>query len=554
MRRTSRTPGWLARMLHDSKNAPAAGGKNDDRQASDIRFLDSMKEEPLHASLEDNRHTLKQMFEQCSDIIVRDIAIDEGVPAFIVFVDGLVNTDALNDALEALMALKGGIPSLDQIVKTRLPVSQTQPVGNFGDLLLGVLSGDTALFVGDDPQAVLMGIRGPEKRSIEEPKTESVVRGPKEGFVENLRINTSLIRRRLKTPRLKMKAMTLGAETNTSIVVSYLEDVATPSTVEEVLKRLEKIEIDAVLESGFIEELIQDNTYSPFPQVQYTERPDVVAAALLHGRVAIIIDGTPFVLLVPFTFAQILQASEDYYERYQIATLVRWLRYLFLMLSLTTPAFYVAILTFHQHLLPTSLLLTVAAARENIPFPAVVEALIMEVTFEALREAGIRLPKTVGSAVSILGALVIGQAAVQAGIVSAPMVIVVSITGIASFTIPKFNGAIAVRMLRFPILIAGSTFGLYGILLSAIFIVGHLANLRSLGVPYLSPFAPLSAGDLGDTLARKPWWMMKNRPAFMPLQDNIRADGSLAKEIAAQGGQKGKQIAHREDQAQEEER
>jgi spore germination protein len=549
----SRTPGWLARMLHDSNN-PSAAGQRGDRQASDLRFLDNMKEVPLYASLDDNRQTLKQMFEHCSDIIVRDITINQGVPAFIAFVDGLVNTDALNDALEALMALESEVHTLDHIIKTKLPVSQTKPADNFGDLLLGVLSGDTALFVGDHPQAILMGIRGPENRSIEEPKTESVVRGPKEGFVENLRINTSLIRRRLKTPHLKMKAMTLGAETNTSIVVSYLENVATPTTVEEVVKRLEKIKIDAVLESGFIEELIQDNTYSPFPQVQHTERPDVVAAALLHGRVAILIDGTPFVLLVPFTFAQILQASEDYYERYQIATLVRWLRYLFLLLSLTTPAFYVAILTFHQHLLPTSLLLTVAAARENIPFPAVVEALIMEVTFEALREAGIRLPKTVGSAVSILGALVIGQAAVQAGIVSAPMVIVVSITGIASFTIPKFNGAIAVRMLRFPILIMGSIFGIYGILLSAIFIIGHLANLRSLGVPYLSPFAPLSAEDLGDTLARKPWWMMKTRPAFMPLQDNIRAGGSLTKEIAAQGGQKGKSVAHHDGQDQEEER
>lgn len=537
-----RPPGLLARMLLSRKDASAGG----DKQVTDIRFLDEMKQVPLYPSLGDNKQTLKRMFEECSDFVVRELTIEQGIPAFIAFVDGLVSSDSLNDALKALFELESGIKTPEDVMKTTLPVSQVKDADNFGELLLGVLGGDTALFVGNHPKAILMGIRGPEKRSIDEPQTESVVRGPREGFVENLRTNTSLIRRKLKTPRLKMKAMTLGAESNTSIVISYLEDIAMPSSVEELLKRLKKIEIDAVLESGYIEELIQDNAYSPFPQVQYTERPDVVAAALLQGRIAVLIDGTPFVLLVPFVFAEILQANEDYYERFQIATLVRWLRYLFLVLSLTTPAFYVAIVTYHQDLLPTTLLLTVAAARENIPFPAVVEALIMEVTFEALREAGIRLPKAIGSAVSILGALVIGQSAVQAGIVSAPMVIVVSITGIASFTIPKFNGAIAVRMLRFPILLAAALFGIYGILLSAIFILGHLANLRSLGVPYLSPLAPLTAGDMGDTLVRQPWWTMDKRPAFMPVQDNVRLDESLSDEIRLQGGQKGRNIEHHE--------
>jgi spore germination protein KA/spore germination protein len=468
-------------------------------------------------------------------------------------VDGLVNTDSLNDALEALMVLEKGVESVEDIMKTTLPVSQLTPADNFGDLLLGILGGDTALFVGDESKAILMGIRGPEKRSVAEPETESVVRGPREGFVENLRTNTSMIRRKLKTPRLKMRSMTLGAETNTSIVIGYMEDLADPAMVEEVVNRLKKIKVDSILESGYIEEFIQDSAFSPFPQVQYTERPDVVVAALLQGRVAIITDGTPFVLLVPFVFSQIMQASEDYYERFQIATLVRWLRYLFLILSLTTPAFYVAILTFHQDLLPTTLLLSVAAARESIPFPAVVEALILEVTFEALREAGIRLPKAVGSAVSILGALVIGQSAVQAGIVSAPMVIVVSITGIASFTIPKFNGAIAVRMLRFVFLFAGALFGVYGILIVALIMLGHLAGLRSFGVPYLSPLGPLSSADLRDTLVRAPWWAMTNRPEFLPLQDAERMDPELTREIARHGGQKGKTVRHERNTVEEEE-
>nr|WP_275984029.1 spore germination protein [Paenibacillus hamazuiensis] len=489
--------------------------------------------------MDENKSYLKKLFEDCSDIVIREFTIQDGAKACIVLVDGLVNGGQVDEALKALMILEGHEQLTDRIARHTLPVSQTQETGNYKDFLLGVLSGDTGLIADRCSKALLLGIRGPEKRSVDEPDTESVIRGPREGFVESLRTNTSLVRRKLKTPRLKMKSMTLGRESNTNLVIAYLEDLAKPAMVDEVVRRIEKIDIDAVLESGYIEEFIQDSAYSPFPQVQYTERPDVVAASLLQGRVAIMVDGTPFVLLVPFVFIQTMQASEDYFERFQIATLIRWLRFLFLLLSLTTPALYVAITTYHQELLPTTLLLSVAAARENIPFPAVVEALIMEVTFEALREAGIRLPKTIGSAVSILGALVVGQAAVEAGIVSAPMVIVVSITGIASFTIPRFNGAIAIRMLRFPILFAASLFGLYGIMLAMLFIIGHLANLRSFGVPYLSPIGPLAAADLQDTYVRAPWWAMSARPAYLGVQDAERIGRDSAQEIFKYHGQKG---------------
>ncbi|KEQ21697.1 spore germination protein [Paenibacillus tyrfis] len=511
---------------------------------AEYRFIDELRSVPVFMSIEENKSYLEDLFKDCSDFVIREFRIEQSLPAILFFVDGMAKTELVNETMKSLMILEGGEELIDNISDTTLPVSQIQKADNYADMLLSVLGGDTGLIVERNNKALLLGMRGMEKRSINEPDTESVVRGPREGFVENIRTNTSMVRRKLKTPHLKMKPMTLGRESNTNVVVTYLDDLADPSVVHEVVKRLEKINIDAVLESGYIEELIQDSTYSPFPQLQYTERPDVVAAALLQGRVGIMVDGTPFTLIVPFVFAEIMQASEDYYERYQIATLIRWLRYTFMVLSLLTPALYVAITTYHQDLLPTSLLLSVAAAREAIPFPAVIEALIMEVTFEALREAGIRLPKAIGSAVSILGALVVGQSAVQAGIVSAPMVIVVSLTGIASFTIPRFNGAIAIRMLRFPILIAASLFGMYGILIMIMLIMGHLANLRSFGVPYLSPVGPLSSGDLKDILFRAPWWAMGQRPSFMPLQDSKRIDDSLPQEITEQSGQRGKTIDH----------
>lgn len=518
----------------------------------DYRFIDDLKSVPLTDRLEDNKQYLNELFEDCSDFVVREFQIEQGAKALLFFVDGMVNTELVNDVMKTLMVFEGGDRDIERLLHQSLPVSQIQQADNFGDLLLSLLGGDTGLILDGNHQSLLLGIRGMEKRSINEPENEAVVRGPKEGFVENMRTNTSLVRRRLKTPRLKMKHLTIGRESNTSVVVTYLDGIADPLVVDEVLNRLELIDIDGVLESGYIEEFIQDSSYSPFPQVQYTERPDMVAGALLQGKVGIIIDGTPFVLLVPFVFMDILQATEDYYERFQIATLIRWLRYLFMFLSLLTPGLYVAITTFHQDLLPTSLLLSVAAAREAIPFPAVVEALIMEVTFEALREAGIRLPKTVGSAVSILGALVVGQAAVQAGIVSAPMVIVVSITGIASFTIPRYNGAIAVRMLRFPIIIAASLFGLYGIMISGMLIIGHLADLRSFGIPYLSPLGPLSYADLKDVAIRAPWWTMRHRPSFISLKDTQRMDAELPEQIKKQGGQRGMEFQHQkeEDEAQ----
>ncbi|TDF93864.1 spore germination protein [Paenibacillus piri] len=532
-------------MLKNRNRNKKKGDSTSSLQNLDYHFVTELKSVPIFLSLDENKSYLNELFKDCSDFVIRQFEIERSVKATIFFIDGLVKSELVNEAMQSLMILEGEEELLDRIMETTLPVSQTQRIDNYAELLLSVLSGDTGLIVEGNNQAVVLGIRGAELRSINEPETESVIRGPREGFVENLRTNTSMLRRKLKTPHLKMKNMTIGRESNTSVVVTYLHDIADPAMVEELVGRLEKIDIDAVLESGYLEEFIQDSAFSPFPQVQYTERPDMVAAGLLQGRIGIIVDGTPFVLLVPFVFMEILQASEDYYERFQISTLIRWLRYIFLVLSLLTPGVYVAITTFHQDLLPTSLLLSVAAAREAIPFPAVVEALIMEITFEALREAGIRLPKTIGSAVSILGALVVGQAAVQAGIVSAPMVIVVSITGIASFTIPKFNGAIAIRMLRFPIIIAASIFGMYGILITVLLILGHMANLRSFGVPYLSSIGPMSSSDMKDVLIRSPWWTMKRRPSFMPLKDPERLGGDLSNEIKDQGGQTGLTIPHK---------
>ena len=511
----------------------------------DNKSLHELEGVPIARDLEENKEFLEKLFADCSDFVLRRFILKNSVDAIAVFVDGLIDTAKVNDALQALMVLEDGDDDVEVIEKALLPVSQIARVNNYKKLLQAVLSGDTGILVQGNEEALTLGIRGAEKRSVNEPEGEAVIRGPREGFVENIRTNTSMLRRKIKSPRLKMKSMAVGHESNTNIAISFLEGIVDQRVLAEVEKRIQRIKIDAVLESGYLESLIQDNLYSPFPQVMYTERPDTVAAALLEGRVAIFVDGTPMVLVVPATFWMMMQASEDYYERFQMATLIRWLRYLFFIIALLTPAIYVAISTYHQQMLPTTLLLSIAAAREAIPFPAIVEVLIMEVAFEALREAGIRLPKTVGQAVSILGALVVGQAAVQAGIVSAPMVIVVSITGIASFTIPHFNLAIALRMLRFPLMFAASILGIYGILVGLLIIIGHMVSLRSFGIPYFSPLAPVSVRDLKDVLIRAPWSEMIKRPDFMQIENNRRiGEDFVQKEREADQEQKDKGNDH----------
>ncbi|MEW9671816.1 spore germination protein [Ammoniphilus sp. 3BR4] len=499
--------------------------------------IERLESERLSTNLLRNAEQLKTIFDRSSDIVYRDFQLGDRQKGMIVFLDGLVNMKLIDDDVIKPLLEYGKNPvsptllrfeELEHFLRNRvISAAQVSSGGDFQEVTDRVLSGDTALILDGIGQALFISAKEWESRSVEEPATEAVIRGPREGFTESLRTNTSLIRRRLKTPTLKMESMKVGRLSKTDLAITYLDGIADESVVAEVRERIGRIDIDAILESGYIEELIEDNPYSVFPQVQYTERPDKVVGNLLEGKVGIIIDNTPFALIVPVTFYEMLQASEDYYGRFMMTTAIRWIRFLFVVIALLFPSLYIALLTFHQEMVPTTLLFSIAASRETVPFPAIVEALLMEISFEGLREAGVRLPRPVGQAVSIVGALVIGQAAVEAGIVSAPMVIVVSITGIASFIMPSFNQAITIRMLRFPMMILAAILGLYGILLGLLFILSHMCRLRSFGRPYLSPMAPMHFGDLKDVLVRMPWWNMVNRPEEAAKRNPQRMSPSL---------------------------
>ncbi|MFC4560083.1 spore germination protein [Virgibacillus kekensis] len=481
----------------------------------------------LPSDLAEAEEILRNVYENCSDVMFRSFYIDKKHKALLVYIEGLVNGEELDEnVLSPLFQGSDMDSETEEVIYKRLPVSTVKQVRSLSDCIGQISTGNPVILVDKENSGFSVGLSKWDKRAIEEPTAETVVRGPREGFVETISVNTSLIRRKIHSPKLKMMSLNVGDYTETKVIITFVEGLADQTLIDEVTNRISRLNIDGVLESGVLEEFIEDNPHSPFPQILSTERPDVVAANLLEGRVGIIVDGSPHALVVPVTFYSFLQASEDYYQRYIIGTSIRLLRYLFLLISLFLPSMYVALLTFHQEMIPTSLLISIAASREQVPFPALIEALMMEITFEALREAGLRLPKQIGSAVSIVGALVIGEAAVSAGIVSAPMVIVVALTGVASFTIPRYSASAAIRMLRFPMIILAGTLGLLGIILGIITIVVHMATIRSFGEPYLSPMAPMKKNEMKDVLMRAPWWKLDRRPHFTGQYNKYRQSGN----------------------------
>ncbi|NOU88385.1 spore germination protein [Paenibacillus sp. LMG 31460] len=464
--------------------------------------------------LNQNLQILQSVYANCPDVIFHNFIICGKTNAVIIYIEGMSNTELIDQHILAPLMLETGVEQNNSFIylKKKISVSNMKEVHDFSVAIEQISIGKPVILIEGEKQGISFGLAKMEKRGIEEPQAESVVRGPREGFTETLAVNTSLLRRKIKSPQLKLKPLKIGRYSQTQIMIAYIEGIADPTLIEEITNRLKRIDIDGVLESGYLEEFIEDSPFSPFPQLLTTERPDVATAALLEGRSVILVDGTPISMVAPTTFFSLLQSPDDYYQRFMIGTLIRWLRYLFFSIALVGPSTYVAVLTYHQEMLPSTLLISIANSRENIPFPALVEALLMEITFEALREAGVRLPKQVGAAVSIVGALVVGQAATAAGIVSSPMVMVVAITGIASFVIPHYTTGIALRMLRFPLMFLAGMLGLLGLMMGVIVLFTHLCMLRSFGVPYLTPLAPMKGRDLKDVLFRAPIWKLNSRP------------------------------------------
>lgn len=487
----------------------------------------------LSNSLQANVSRLKiDVFADDDNIMYRQFRSGSPKPrnCVLIYADNMAKHEFLSHYVlhpmmdKALPPRLSGQKLAEHITQAVINADGVDTQSTYAELAGAVMGGAGVVLIEGCDVGIIVDAQGWEKRAVTEPPSENVVRGPRIGFNEDLGVGLALLRRRIKCPSLKVKYLEVGRQTRTKIAVTYLEDVANAELVDEVIDRIEEIEIDGVLDSGYIEELIGDAPYSPFPTMGNTERPDVVAARLLEGRVGILVDGTPFALTVPHFFMEAFQANEDYYKNWLAASFQRLLRYICFFLTTSIPALYLALITYHPQLIPTELVLSISASRKSVPFPAVVEVVAMGLMFEILREAGIRLPKPIGDAVSIVGAVVLGEAAVVANLVSAPMIIVVGVTGIAGFATPMLHGPAII--IRFTFVLLASVFGLYGYLFGLVGLLIHLVSIHSFGAPYLAGYTALGGQETKDTILRSPWWQMKQRPRFLAGRNRVRLRGN----------------------------
>lgn len=478
--------------------------------------------EQASRDLSANQRIFKKALGKNMDAILREFTcgFHGGRRGLLVALNGLADASTVQDVLTSAVEFTNPPfrqPTVEQdplldFKETVLHAVQVKVTRQLQEAIDAVLTGQTALLLDGSPNILLVDTRWHMGRSVEEPTSEAEVRGPRDGMVESLVLNVALLRRRIRHPRLRIRRMQVGSTTKTDVALAYIVGIADRSVVREVRKRLQKIEVDSIIESGQLEQFMQDNPLSPFGAMLSTERPDRLCGAILEGHVGIIADNTPFALIAPSNFWQYLQASGDYYHSFWAGTAFRWLRFFALLTALTLPSLYVILTTFHHEMIPTPMALSVAGGREGTPLPTLGEVILMETMFEVLQEAGLRLPRAVGQTVSIVGALVIGEAAVQAGLVAPATVIVIATAGITGFAVPNYSTSMAVRLVRFPLLLLSGFLGVFGFIAGTSFLTLHIASMRSFGVPFLQPVAPTVMAGLKDTVVRAPLWALDRYP------------------------------------------
>lgn len=464
----------------------------------------------------------------CPDIIRKKVHIDNH-EAYFIYIKDLVNTDLLQrDFIRPIVSM-----SLEELSDSNnifnLPCIETSLLYNSKEVVESIMVGNPVFVCSAIPFAVSCTMPDFEKRSIEEPITEKNIRGPHEGFVEHLDTNLSIMRRKIKNNRLKFKNVTLGVQTNQKVSIAYIEGIVNIDLVNSLFDKISKIEIDGLPAIGYVEQSINTHPYSLFPQFLSTERPDRAMAALLEGRIVVLQDGTPVVLITPADFISFFQALDDYSTSWIHGSFLRMVRISALIIAVLLPSLYIAITSFHYYVVPLDLLIPLAESRSKVPFPPIIEVLILEAIVEMIREAAVRLPTYIGTAISVFASLVIGQAAVEAGIVSDVLIVIVGASAVASYVIPSFDMALAIRILRFIFTLAASFFGIIGIIICIGFTLVHLTTMESLGQPYFQPLAPLSLKDFKDTVLRLPLRTMTKRPNITKTKNKTRGKNNARK-------------------------
>lgn len=469
-------------------------------------------------------HALASQMEASDDIVFRRFRLGDGTLATAVYADGMVNKEDLEERVIAPLVLApapaaGRRPA--DLLERVITAAEVKTTASLDEAMGSVLAGKTLLVLEGSPEAVIVSNPGAKERGVEKPAIEFALKGPRDAFSESLVTNLALIRRRLRDPGLRIQKLRIGRRTRTDVALVFLEGVANPQIVQEARRRLEAIDIDGILDSGYVEQFIEDSHWSPFPTVNGSERPDVVVSGLLEGRVAILVDNSSFAIVVPATFDGLFHSPEDSYDRWMPVSLLRVVRFIASFAALLTPSLYVAMASYHPGLMPLKLAIKVAGSREGVAFPVFFEALIAQFSLELLKEASFRIPSPVGQVFGVVGGLVLGDLGVRAGIFSEIMMITIALTAIASFSIPTVPLGTAVRLLGLPLMLATAVLGLFGTILGLLFILAHLCVLRSFGVPYLVPYPYFSIHDLKDTVLKLPISYYRRRPSFFRPRDAV---------------------------------
>lgn len=486
---------------------------------------------PISKDLDETIKTVEALTKDCDDFVKRSFTIGGKykVDIYFIYIDNMVDKTLLEeDTLRYLIYEMNDMPEyhkFDYIKNKGLRTADISVVENMDEAMNFIFGGDTLIFVDGYEQAIRVSVRGMASRGIQKSENEVAIRGSKESFTEAFYLNRVLLRRRVKDSNMKMKQFKVGTRTLTDVAMVYLDGVAESELLDEVERKIKEYKIDGIFDSGMLEQLMENNPNSPFPEIQATERPDKAASAIVEGRIVILVDNSPTALIIPATLNSFFQASDDSYNRWQVATLMRILRYIGSFLTMFLPGLYIAIVNYQPELISPSLALSFAAAREGVPFSVLIEIVAMELAFEMLLEAGVRLPGPMGSMLGIVGGLVIGDAAVNANLISPMVVIIVALTAISAFTIPNEAFASSFRLIRFFCIILSAFLGLYGFILSFMFLLIHLAGLRSFGVPYLVPYVASGrngGSDGRDALVRFPMRKMTTRPSFAREDERVR--------------------------------
>lgn len=505
-------------------------GKEKDEGSEKRPESDSSKQPPekLSAKLDDNRATLEKMFHlpKNADLIIRNFIVTHNPPikAIAVFMEGISDKKIINShVLEPLMFLASGSvePNFTDVLKTvkerLLPGNQVTENDQWKDVKTGILSGSTAVFIEGSDKALIVETKGWDNRGVGETTTETVVRGPHDAFTENIRSNTGLVRSRLRSEQLVTEMIEVGKFT-TNVAVMYMEGIANPLLVEEVKRRIKAIKVDYLPDSGLLEQFIEDPPFGMIPRMLSTERPDRVAFSLAEGYVAVLVGASPYALIMPAVFFSLIHTAEDAYVRWPFGSFLRLIRHMALVVGTLLPALYISVANYHPEMIPTDLMLAIAAAREKVPFPVPLEVLMMILAIELIQEAGIRIPNVIGPTIGIVGALILGQAAVQAGVISPLLVIIIAVTALASFAVPNYNLLFTVRVLRLLFIFVATLWGFYGVSLLFLLLMMRLVTLKSFGVPMFAPLTPYRR-SAPDVILRGRVFEQEKRPVFLRSQD-----------------------------------